>query len=129
MSSLTIPPQAIPRLRAGACLVLAWAAQEIDARVSERQRDLDAIRDAGEQLRHTWCLLDGIGWTAEGDAGTTIELPVLEHGPATLAALDAIVPLMGEWFGELYSAGASRPERANELRRLHQLVRQAVRDL
>jgi hypothetical protein len=131
--TLTASSRVVGRLRDGAYLALAEAAQTIDAVARERERDIDSMQAAGERLRQAWQLLDALGWSAATETpATRVELPLPEHGPATLAALDTIIPLMAGWCDELNATDPTRPERVDELELLRDFraqAMQAVRDL
>ncbi len=122
--ALVIPGALLERAREGAYGMLAAAADEISRSAYAEVPPEPAIRP---QLERAWELLKRLGWTAEHDADTMIELSVEEHGATLLAAVDVMIPLLREWLDDLDPADPQRPAKADERRLMHELHARAQR--
>jgi len=117
MSTVTIPPGVIPRVREGAFSALRDCAQAID----QAGHDPGAHEQVRARLQGMWRLLDAIGWTSAKD-GPVVRLRIDpgEHAHALLAALELMLPLLEGWVADL-------PE-FDPRRHVKQAEVQAVRD-
>jgi hypothetical protein len=122
--ALVIPGALLGRVREGAYGVLAAAADEIGRSAYTQVPPEPEIRP---QLERAWDLLGRLGWTADNNAGTMLELSVEEHGSTLLTAVDIMTPLLSEWLDDLDPADPKRPATANELRLMHQFHARAQR--
>jgi hypothetical protein len=117
MSTLTIPPGVIARVREGAFSALRDCAEAID----QAGRDPGAHEQVRARLQGMWRLLDAIGWTSPDDRPVVeVEVDPGEHAQALLAALEPMLPLLEGWLADLPEFDPRLPAKQAEV--------QAVRD-
>jgi len=126
-STLTIPPQVVPRVREGAHLQLAQRANEIRHTAEAFEKDQPPLESRADMER-TWALLDILGWA--GHVPPSIELDMHKHSTALIAALDAIVPDMARWLSEMSDEDERKSDREDEylaIREFETTARSAVK--
>jgi hypothetical protein len=119
MSTITIAPLVLPRVREGALTALLDCAEAID----QAGRDPGEHQRIRERLQATWRLLDEIRWNSEDDRpGVGAQIDTDEHRQALFAATQIMLPLLDGWLQELPAGDPRRPGRQAELnatRKLH----------
>ncbi|MGD1056431.1 MAG: hypothetical protein ABR992_03365 [Solirubrobacteraceae bacterium] len=116
--ALTVPPNLVGRVREGTYGVLAVAAEAIvqSAHAHEQPEPTSRINQ-----KHAEVMLDRLGWFSGQDPQQAIELEP-EHRQTLYAAIEAQLPLLAEWLGDLDPDDTSRPDRAEELRLIQQFA-------
>jgi hypothetical protein len=98
MSTVTIPPEVIARVREGAFSALRDCAEAID----QAGHDPGAHEQARVRLQGVWRLLDAIGWTSAKDHPVVgVKIDPGEHAQALLATLEPMLPLLEDWLADL----------------------------
>jgi hypothetical protein len=113
---LTVPPNLVPRVRECTYGLLAVAAA---ATVRSTYANEQPEPTSRTNLEHALVILDRLGWTSDQGTKQAIELDP-GHSTALYAAIEAEVPLLAEWLGDLDPDDTSRPDRAEELRLIRQ---------
>jgi hypothetical protein len=116
MSSITIPANAIGRVREGAVRALHDCAEGIDQAGSHRASQQRVRHD----LEGVWRLLDTIGWDADPPAAG-VPIDPVRHGEALLTLLGRMLPVMEEWVADFPEGDPRRPHRRAEIDTLHDL--------
>jgi hypothetical protein len=124
MTTLTVPAEVLPRLRAGAQLQLENAAAVIQRDAGAWDKD-DAPLEAREQMRRAWALIDVLGWA--GDVPESIKLDAHEHADALCQAVADMLASITEVIAELPEDNPLRAERAEELQALREFEGAALR--
>ncbi len=116
--ALTIPPNLVGRVREGTYGVLAVAAEAIVQSAHAHEQPEPTSRT---NQKHAEAMLDRLGWISGQDPQQAIELEP-EHRQTLYAAIEAQLPLLAEWLGDLVPDDTSRPDRAEELRLIRQFA-------
>jgi hypothetical protein len=108
-TTVSVPAYVVRRLRRGANLQVAYAADEIASSVLALQKDAPPHEDR-RKLDRLWALLDAIGWT--GIVPDSIELDLAEHSLALLMAIDKVPlhmhePLSGRFGDDEHKPGGT----------------------
>src|SRR6202042_42341 len=92
--TITIPPDALPLVRAGAYDLIEDAADAISAVADTRDREdrPERLQAPFEWLARVRALLDAIGWRASETAKVTVSFA--EHGATLCEAVDGIFTVM-----------------------------------
>jgi hypothetical protein len=111
MSTVTIPPHVIPRVREGAYSTLRDCAEGID----QAGDDPGGHERVRRRLQATWRLLDAIGWTSADRPRMAVKIDPRDHSEALLAALEPMLPPLEGWLGDLPESDTRRPAKQAEV--------------
>ncbi|HXN39373.1 MAG TPA: hypothetical protein VN892_15140 [Solirubrobacteraceae bacterium] len=119
MSTVTIPPGVIARVREGAFSALRDCAEGID----QAGRDPGEHEQVRARLRGMWRLLDAIGWTSPDDHSVVgLQVDPGEHAQALLVALDPILALLEGWLADLPEFDPRRPAKQAEVQAVREFT-------
>jgi hypothetical protein len=111
MQTIVVPGTVIPRLREGAYLQLAHAAEAIKAACEYYEKD-DPPLAARRASDETWALFDRLGWT--GAVPEKVELDVREHRAALSSAIESMNASLTEIIADHAVDDATKAERTEE---------------
>jgi hypothetical protein len=116
MSTITIPANAIGRVREGAVRALHDCAEGID--------HAGADRDAQHRVRHdlegVWRLFDAIGWDTQPPVAG-VQVDPARNGEALLTVLSKMLPVLEGWLADFPRDDPRWPHRRAEIDTLRDL--------
>jgi hypothetical protein len=116
MNTITIPANAIARVREGAVRALHDCAEGIDQAGGNR----DAQHRVRRNLEGVWGLLDAIGWGARTPAAG-VQVDPARNGEALLTVVSKMLPVLEEWLADFPGDDPRWPHRRAEIDTLRDL--------
>lgn len=116
MSTITIPANAIGRVREGAVRALHDCAEGIDQAGGDRSAQHRVRHD----LEGVWMLLDAIGWGAQTPVAG-VQVDSAWNGEALLTVLGKMLPLLEGWLADFPGDDPRWPHRRAEIDTLRDL--------